>query len=97
MSKDYLKTGRVTSFSRPTPAQHPGSDAARLGPRSEAPMVHSRVYAEAIALGVIILISTTMALSQSISERFPGPGNLRFIPEKIGRPLAATDLVKDIK
>ena len=60
-------------------------------------MVHSRVYAEAIALGVIILISTTMALSQSISERFPGPGNLRFIPEKIGHPLAARDLVKDIK
>jgi hypothetical protein len=60
-------------------------------------MVHSRVYAEAIALGAIILISTTMALSQTISERFPGPGNLRFIPEKIGRPLAARDLVKDIK
>ena len=60
-------------------------------------MIHSRIYAEAIALGVIILISTTMALSQTISERFPGPGNLRFIPEKIGRPLAARDLAKDIK
>ena len=60
-------------------------------------MVHSRVYAEAIALGAIILISTTMALSQTISERFPGPGNQRFIPEKIGRPLAARDLVEDIK
>ena len=45
----------------------------------------------------IILISTTMALSQTIGERFPGPGNLRFIPEKIGRPLAARDLSKDIK
>jgi len=60
-------------------------------------MVHSRVYAEAIALGAIILISTTMALSQTISERFPGPGKLRFIPEKLGRPLAARDLVTDIK
>jgi hypothetical protein len=60
-------------------------------------MVHSRVYAEAIALGVIILISTTMALSQTISERFPRPDNRRSIPEKIGRPLAAKDLAKDIK
>jgi hypothetical protein len=60
-------------------------------------MVHSRVYAEAIALGAIILISTTVALSQTIVERFPGPGNQRFIPEKIGRPLAARDLVEDIK
>jgi hypothetical protein len=62
------------------PAQHPGSDAARLGPRSEAPMVHSRVYAEAIALGAIILISTTVALSQTIVERFPGPGKPAFHP-----------------
>jgi hypothetical protein len=60
-------------------------------------MVHSRVYAEAIALGAVILISTTMALSQTIGERFPGPGNLRFIPEKIGRPLVARDLAEDIK
>jgi hypothetical protein len=60
-------------------------------------MAHSRVYAEAIALGAIILISTTMALSQTISERFPGPGNRRLIPEKIGHPLAARDLVADIK
>ena len=60
-------------------------------------MAFSRVYAEAIALGAIILISTTLALSQTISERFPGPGKLRFIPEKIGRPLAARDLAKDIK
>jgi hypothetical protein len=60
-------------------------------------MAHSRVYAEAIALAAIILISTTMALSQTIGERFPGPGNLRFIPEKVGRPLATRDLVEDIK
>jgi hypothetical protein len=60
-------------------------------------MVHSRVYAEAIALGAIILISTTMALSQTIGDQFPGPGNQRFIPEKIGRPLAARDMVQDIK
>ena len=60
-------------------------------------MVHSRVYAEAIALGAIILISTTMTLSQTMRERFPGIGNLRFIPEKIGRPLAARDLAEDIK
>jgi hypothetical protein len=59
-------------------------------------MVHSRVYVEAIALGAIILISTAMAFSQTIGERFPGPANLRFIPEKIGRPLAARDLVADI-
>src|ERR1700730_11074997 len=44
----------------------PGSDAARLGPRSEAPMVHLRVYVEAIAIGAIILISTAMALSQTM-------------------------------
>ena len=60
-------------------------------------MVHFRVYAEAVALGAIILISTTIALSQTIGERFPGPGNQRFIPEKIGHPLAARDLVEDIK
>jgi hypothetical protein len=60
-------------------------------------MVHPRVYAEVIALGAIILISTTMALSQTIGERFPGLGSQRFIPEKIGHPLAARDLVEDIK
>ena len=60
-------------------------------------MVHSRLYAEAIALGAIILISTTVVLSQTIVERFPGPGNQRFISEKIGRPQAARDLVEDIK
>jgi hypothetical protein len=60
-------------------------------------MVHSRVYAEAIAIGAIILISTAMALSQTMRERFPRTGNLRFIPEKIGRPLAARDLAEDIK
>ena len=60
-------------------------------------MVHSRVYAEAVALGAIVLLSTTMALSQTIGERFPGPSNLRFIPEKLGRPLTARDLVEDIK